>query len=270
MWKTFEDDEDNASDGKLASSKLPAKRPLVLVMLTVTLEPTEEQSKYSKLFLTLHLVQQLLLRGYRVRVAISSSTASNTVSNVSKIKETEMVFLQLSGAQGFIEVVNIEEDYSTLDYSFSGDVVCVFLVSWKAVILEAATFEMSLEYKLIQRVEKVLYMCQNVNSVKKLVITSCIAALVENCDVSKVYSEADWNKTSTFGTDPHAFSKVTAEKRALEFASAPHCSFRVATILPGLLLGPHLVPGCETFGYRYLIRFINTQRGEAIRKRMNY
>jgi hypothetical protein len=207
MWKTFEDDDDNNcnADGKLVPSKLPAKHPLVLVILSVTLEPTEEQKKYSKLFLTLHLVQQLLLRGYRVRVAISSSTALITDSNVSKIKEIEMVFLQLSGAQGFIEVVNIEEDYSTLDYSFSGDVVCVFLVSWKAVILEAATFDLSLENKLIQRVEKVLYMCQNVKSVKKLVMTSCIAALVENYDVAKVYSEADWNKTSTFGTDPHAF-----------------------------------------------------------------
>ena len=99
----------------------------------------------------------------------------------------------------------------------------------------------------------------------------------------------------------YSFSKVTVEKRALEFASAPHCSFRVATILPGLLLGPHLgnptigthfyvrflflvcllicffsvthfivivyvVPGCNAFGYKFLIRFINSYRGNASQK----
>lgn len=208
MWKTFEEEDENGkADEKLSPSKLSSKHPLVLVMLTLTktLERVEEKSKNSKLFLTLHLVQQLLLRGYRVRVAVSSSSPSNTVS---KIKDTENIFLLLSGAEGFIEVVNIDEDFSTLDYSFSGDVVSVFLVSWKAVILEAATSDISIENKLIQRVEKVLYMCQNVNSVKKLVMTSCIAALMENYDASKVYSEADWNETSTIGTDPYAFRCV--------------------------------------------------------------
>lgn len=201
MLTNFDDGDDGGNNGKL-----PLENPLVLVMLTVSSAgQVGEKSSKSNLFLTLHLVQQLLLRRYRVRVAISSPLSS-TVSNT---KDTEKAFQHLSGGQDLLEVVNIDEEYSNLDYSFSADVVSVFMVSWNAVFLKGETFDTN----LIQRVEKILYMCQNVKSVKSLVITSCIAALVENYDISKVYTEADWNVTATPETDPYGLRYAFRHKQ---------------------------------------------------------
>ncbi|KAL4938045.1 hypothetical protein BDV06DRAFT_201832 [Aspergillus oleicola] len=82
----------------------------------------------------------------------------------------------------------------------------------------------------------------NAPSVKRVVITSSFAAIVNAKKHEKVYSEANWNPvTWEEGLDSSATyraSKTLAEKAAWEFVEKEKPNFDIATINPPLVLGP--------------------------------
>lgn len=212
MWKTFNDEEDpsvrrlrkpSISNNEVSSTT--SIRPLVLVIVAARKE-TKLKNAY---FFALHLVQQLLLRGYRIRIAVSSATISEPSSVIkvsqqaSQESDVESIFMKLSGAENSLEVTDISDQYTDLEYSFSGNVKAVFLVSWSPVSLSPEALE-DPGNNMITRIDRILTMCQNVTTVKKLLITSCLVAITDDFDQSKVYSEADWNDQSSAVADHYA------------------------------------------------------------------
>ena len=156
--------------------------PLILVLVGKT------DKSFSNLFLALHLVQQLLHRGYRVKVSFSC-TDTNVLS------EFEKHFFQLSGSENSLEVVDIDEDFVDLDYSFSGEVVAVYLVSWKSTMEISLTNSAEFDPKIVAPMKRVLDMCSKAPLVAKVILTSCIVTLTDKIDNSKTYTEADWNSS---------------------------------------------------------------------------
>ncbi|KIX02453.1 uncharacterized protein Z518_08394 [Rhinocladiella mackenziei CBS 650.93] len=80
-------------------------------------------------------------------------------------------------------------------------------------------------------------------SVKRIVITSSFAAILNAAKHEKVYSEANWNPiTWEEATKNPAYayraSKTFAEKAAWEFVEKEKPNFDLATINPPLVLGP--------------------------------
>jgi nucleoside-diphosphate-sugar epimerase len=76
--------------------------------------------------------------------------------------------------------------------------------------------------------------------IKNVVVTGSCAAVVEHYptdDGSKIWTEDDWNTTSTLTDGPYRLSKVLAEKVAFEWA-AQHPDVKLATILPTFIIGP--------------------------------
>lgn len=63
-------------------------------------------------------------------------------------------------------------------------------------------------------------------------------------DGTKVWSEDDWNTTSTLKDGPYRLSKVLAEKYAYEWAEK-HPQVTVATILPTFIIGPPTLSRAE-------------------------
>lgn len=86
----------------------------------------------------------------------------------------------------------------------------------------------------------VLEMCQKTQTIKKLVLTSCISSITDEFDPNRVYNETHWNETSSLARNSYAFSKTEQEKFAWNYVKDPKCSFKFVSILPGTVLGPHL------------------------------
>mmetsp|Transcript_7505 Transcript_7505/g.11192 ORF Transcript_7505/g.11192 Transcript_7505/m.11192 type:complete len:346 (+) Transcript_7505:1261-2298(+) len=222
--------------------------PLILVLVGKT-----KDKSMSNLFLTLHLVQQLLHRGHRVRVSFSCPDST-------PLSEIEKHFFQLSGSENVLEVVDIDEGFVDLDYSFSGEVVTVYLVSWNSQSESLTTSSVEFDTKLVAPIKKVLDMCSKSLSVKKVILTSCIVTLTHEIDNSKTYTEADWNTSSSASYNSYAHSKTTGEKFALNYASTEGCKFNLVVIVSGMMLGPHLATGSGSFSYRFLTKFLHSQR----------
>lgn len=214
MWKNWQEqlNEENgnrdATQKKQSSSTHSNEHPLMLVL--VHQSKTFRQT-YECYFLAMHLVQFLLLRRYRVRLSIASDSpmkvASETV-NSSNIHDVEQRFLALSAAEDCLEVSYIAADFSELDYSFSGGVCGVFLVSWpvdRAAMTLSTPPDLQQTAELVVPVKKVLDLCQSTKSVQKLVFSSCLVAVTEEFDKAKTYDETDWNQSCTASNSPFAF-----------------------------------------------------------------
>ena len=80
-------------------------------------------------------------------------------------------------------------------------------------------------------------------TVKKVVLTSSVAAIYGDCIDMKsqgidVFTEQHFNSTSSLDHQPYQYSKVMAEKKAWEMAQ--NASWQMAVINPAFVLGPTL------------------------------
>jgi len=79
-------------------------------------------------------------------------------------------------------------------------------------------------------------------TVKKVIVTSSMAAVSDCFEPGKIYDENDWNETSSLTRNPYYYSKVLAEKAAYEFVNnlPEEQRFELVTINPFLVMGPAL------------------------------
>lgn len=82
----------------------------------------------------------------------------------------------------------------------------------------------------------------NAPTVKRVVITSSFASIVNAKQHEKVYSEKNWNPVTweegLDSSNTYRASKTFAEKAAWEFVEKEKPNFNIATINPPLVLGP--------------------------------
>ncbi|MFZ1063869.1 MAG: aldehyde reductase [Acidimicrobiales bacterium] len=95
--------------------------------------------------------------------------------------------------------------------------------------------------------------------VKRVVMTSSVAAIAYGTPRDHFYTEEDWTNVAAGDVDPYAKSKAVAEKAAWDYiGSAENSSgMELATILPGLVLGPVLSSHFSS-------------SGEAVKRMMNH
>ncbi|EEU34490.1 uncharacterized protein NECHADRAFT_73192 [Fusarium vanettenii 77-13-4] len=96
----------------------------------------------------------------------------------------------------------------------------------------------------LQGTKNVLQSANDVESVKRVVLTSSVAATYgDNADVLKVkdqtLSESCWNETSSVSYAPYAYSKTVAEREAWEIHSLQN-RWSLVVINPGMVLGPSM------------------------------
>lgn len=92
----------------------------------------------------------------------------------------------------------------------------------------------------------VLEQANQTNSVQRVVVTSSCAAIYgDSADLEQVegdlFTEADWNTTSSLTHQPYSYSKTLAEKEAWDIAQAQN-RWDLVTINPSLVLGPGINP----------------------------
>ena len=89
----------------------------------------------------------------------------------------------------------------------------------------------------------VLEACAKAVDVKRVVLTSSMAAVTDEPDDARVLTEADWNEKSTLRRNPYYLSKTLAERAAWTFMERERPAFDLVAMNPFIIMGPSLGPG---------------------------
>jgi dihydroflavonol-4-reductase len=182
-------------------------------------------------FVASHIVQQLLAAGYRVR-----GTVRNTAS------KSNAHLVRLPGAER-LELVAAD----LLDANVWPKVVdgCEYVLHTASpYVLDVKDPEKDLVEPAVKGTSNVLLAASDTKGLKRVVVTSSMAAVTDEPDSDHVLTEADWNTASSLERNPYYYSKTEAEREAWRIAEARRLS--VVTINPFLIIGPSLSPGLNT------------------------
>lgn len=102
----------------------------------------------------------------------------------------------------------------------------------------------------VEGTRNVLDSCNRVESVKRVVLTSSCASIYgDNRDSLEapggIFTEAQWNTSSSLDHNPYQYSKVQAEKEAWKMADAQE-RWELVTINPSLVMGPSLTTASQS------------------------
>mgnify|MGYP003323986904 FL=1 len=78
------------------------------------------------------------------------------------------------------------------------------------------------------------------DSVKRVVLTSSVAAIFETPDSKEYYDESDWSDPNHESISHYSKSKTLAEMAAWDFVKKENNPFELAVINPALVIGPSL------------------------------
>ena len=183
-------------------------------------------------FIALHCIDQLLEKGFMVRTTIRSESRKDEINKAmdkypNLDQNLEFHICDLLEDKGWVEAVD------GCDY--------VLHVA-SPFILEVPSDENVLIKPAVDGTLRVLNACSRTH-VKKVVLTSSVAAVAYGHGVEKTYDESDWSNTGEdSGITPYAKSKTLAEKAAWNFVEEldPDKKFDFTVINPVGVFGPML------------------------------
>lgn len=157
-------------------------------------------------FLGMHTIQQLLADGYHVRATVRS------LKNEDKLK----LLWSIEGANGRLELVEMGDldkiDIDSVKPLLEGVGIVLHLAS--PYVITVNDPQRDLVDPAVNGTVSVLAAAHEVASVKKVVLTSSVAAIGDHFENGRVYTENDWNQTSSLKRMPYYYSKTLAEKAA--------------------------------------------------------
>jgi dihydroflavonol-4-reductase len=93
----------------------------------------------------------------------------------------------------------------------------------------------------VQGTRNMLAACAGSPRVKRVLVTSSMAAITDEPDSERVLTEADWNTRSSLTRNPYYFSKAEAERAAWDFHRATQPPWSLVVINPFIVIGPSMV-----------------------------
>ena len=183
-------------------------------------------------FIALHCIDQLLEKGFMVRTTIRSESRKEEINKAmdkypNLDQNLEFHICDLLKDEGWEAAVD------GCDY--------VLHVA-SPFILEVPSDENVLIKPAVDGTLRVLNACSKAH-VKKVVLTSSVAAVAYGHGAEKTYDESDWSNTGEdSGITPYAKSKTLAEKAAWKFVEEldPDKKFDFTVINPVGVFGPML------------------------------
>jgi dihydroflavonol-4-reductase len=184
-------------------------------------------------FIAAHIVRELLAKGYRVR------------GTVRKSPENYPFLLALPGAAERLELVPADLlTAGAYDRIVEGcDYVMHTASPYK---INVKNPQIDLVDPALNGTETVLESCRKSGCVKRVIFTSSIAAITDEPESTKVYTEKDWNIMSSLDRNPYHFSKTVAELAAWDFIMKQRPAFDLVAINPFMVIGPSLGPSLNT------------------------
>jgi dihydroflavonol-4-reductase len=185
-------------------------------------------------FIASHVAAQLIAAGYTVR---------GTTRSIDKAKGNPRFMQAMQGA-GSLDLFQADLlDPAAYGAVFAGCQTVFHMAS--PYTLEAKDPQSELVNPAVQGTNNVLNAVMRTPSVKRVVLTSSMAAVTDEPD-GRVLTEADWNTRSTLTRNPYYFAKAEGERTGWDFMMRETPAFDLVVINPFLVIGPSLVPGLNT------------------------
>lgn len=181
-------------------------------------------------FIASHIIQQLLEAGYAVKASVRGEASKYPyLTSLPKADEMlELVKADLQNEGVFDEHVR---DCTTVMHTASPYTVNV--KDPQADLVDPA----------VQGTLNMLRACAKADSVKRVVLTSSMAAITDEASDETIFSEKNWNTKSNLKRNPYYYSKTLAEKSAWDFIESAKPGFDLVVINPFMVIGPSLGPG---------------------------
>jgi nucleoside-diphosphate-sugar epimerase len=181
------------------------------------------------------LVKYLLEDGFDVHATVREPANKDKVGHLEQIAAEASGTLTLHAADLF--------DKNAFDEPMQGCEV-VFHTASPFVVAGIDDPQAELVDPALQGTENVLNAVDRVASVKRVVLTSSVAAIYgDAADMADedidAFTEAYWNNSSSVSHQPYSYSKTCAERRAWEIAETQN-RWQLVTVNPGFVLGPAL------------------------------
>lgn len=186
-------------------------------------------------FIGSHVVRELLARGRRVRASVRSIAKESSHTHLRALPDAD-------------ERLELVEGDLLADGSFDeparGCSHVLHLAS--PYVLDAKDPQKDLVDPAVQGTRTVLASCAKAGTVRRVVLTSSMAAVTDEPESDRVLTEDDWNTRSSLERNPYYYSKTLAERAAWEFVESERPGFDLVVINPFLVIGPSLSPGINT------------------------
>ena len=179
-------------------------------------------------YIGLHCVQQLLNQGYAVNGSVRSPERKEEVFEALQKHNTPTENLNLF-------TFNLTED-DGWDEGMEG---CDYLLHVASPIALENHNEDFFVKPAVAGVKRAFKYAKKHN-VKKVVLTSSVAAIFDTLEEKTDYDETDWSDPENPSISHYAKSKTLAEKAAWDFVKNEDNPFELAVINPALVIGPSL------------------------------
>lgn len=182
-------------------------------------------------FIAAEIVADLLASGYRVRGTVRDSQSA--------LAREPAATWPSSGGQ--LELVRADLLVAgSFDGAVAGCEVVVHTAS--PYILAARDLERDLIRPAVAGTREVLAACARAGTVKRVILTSSMAAITDEPERGRILTEADWNEKSSLSRNPYYFSKTLAEKEAWRFVAEEKPGYDLIVLNPFIVIGPSRVP----------------------------
>ena len=179
-------------------------------------------------YIGLHCIDQLLKQGYAVNGSVRSPDRKDEIYESLNKNNTPTDNLS-------IYTFNLTDDEGW-DEGMSG---CDYLLHVASPISLDAQEEEYFVGPAVAGVERALKFAKK-HQVKKVVLTSSVAAIFETTVLKQYYDESDWSDPNKPEINHYAKSKTLAEMAAWDFIKNEGNPFEFAVINPALVIGPSL------------------------------
>lgn len=186
-------------------------------------------------FIASYVSRELLDNGYTVRATVRGLTKGNKYEYLTS----------LPGAAERLELMQAELlTEGSYDEAIAG---CEYVIHTACpYVLDVKDPQHDLVDPALKGTLNVLQACGKSGSVKKVVLTSSVAAVFDEPISGHVYTEKDWNETSSLTRNPYFYSKTLAERSAWDYIEKENPAFELVVVNPSMVIGPSLVPSLNT------------------------
>ena len=179
-------------------------------------------------YIGLHCIQQLLDQGYAVNGSLRSIERKHEIFESLESNNTSTEHLKLFS-------FNLNED-DGWDEGMEG---CDYLIHVASPIALERKSEDFFVKPAVAGVKRALKFAKK-HKIKKVILTSSVAAIYHGIELKEYYDESDWSDPENPSIDHYSKSKTLAEKAAWDFIEAEGKPFEFSVINPALVIGPSL------------------------------
>ncbi len=186
-------------------------------------------------FIAGQTIRELLLRGFKVRGTVRGEADDSRYAYLK----------QLPGADENLELVWADLIQSgSFDTAFAD---CDYVIhAASPYLLESKNPQEEMVDPAVNGTLNVLQACAKASSVKRVVLTSSLAAITDEPDDEHVFTETDWNSKSSLTRNAYFYSKAMAEQTAWHFMREQERRFDVVAINPSMVIGKAIGPGLNS------------------------